>query len=102
MNWKKRSKAFRYWISRNKCILGCPGTYHDETSEWLCDPAHVRTKATVGHKPDVGNIVPLCRVHHRQQSDWGIKLFEMTYSVDLTKKAKAFGQKWTETKGGKG
>jgi hypothetical protein len=48
--------------------------------------AHVRTRGAGGD--DRGNTVPLCRRHHRQQHDEGIKSFQAIYDLDLAAIAK--------------
>jgi hypothetical protein len=51
----------------------------------ISECAHVKAKGAGGD--DVGNTVPMCMRHHRQQHAIGIKTFQATYGVDLAASA---------------
>ena len=44
------------------------------------DPAHVRSRGAGGKDKDT---VPMCRQHHQDQHQIGIKTFQRIYEVDL-------------------
>lgn len=72
------------------------------------DPAHVRSRGAGGHAwidaphvgylgplaPRVGNLVPLCRTHHREQHDHGIRTFEERHGLDLAEEAARIGREF--------
>ena len=61
------------WIRGQPCLVpkcGLPG-----------EPCHVRTKRNHG---DPENVVPLCRWHHREQHERGVKDFSYRYGLNLT------------------
>ncbi len=71
------------------------------------DPAHVKSRGAGGHAwidvwdgvsepiayagETVGNLIPLCRTHHREQHDHGIRTFEERHGIDLAAEAKRIG-----------
>ena len=46
-----------------------------------CDPAHVVSRGAGGKDR---HCVPLCRHHHRQQHDKGMRTFERLHGINLT------------------
>jgi Putative HNHc nuclease len=79
----KRAKArktrdfgeYAEWIARQPCVV-------KPSLRWLrTEAAHVRSRGAGGHAE--GNLVSLCRVHHQEQHDIGIKSFQAKYRLDL-------------------
>ena len=67
------------------------------------DPAHVRSRGAGGHAwigdPDNpatarGNLVPLCRKHHREQHDTGLRSFETKHGLVLAAEAERIGEEF--------
>lgn len=85
-------KKFLDFIRRSPCLICRSGTYHEEIGAWICDPAHVQTKGSVGTTGDVGNIVPLCRQHHSEQHSIGIKTFQTKYKIDMKARALEYAE----------
>lgn len=79
-----KDPAFRKWIRTHPCVVpGCPA--------WDIQCCHVRVKR---YGPDVGNCVPLCKLHHDEQHK-GIKTFQRKYGIDLPAIAKQLGDEYT-------
>lgn len=56
------------------------------------DCAHVKTRAAGGTHRDT---IPLCRIHHVEQGNIGIKTFAERYNLgDLEALAKHFADRW--------
>ena len=79
---KRRDPAYCAWIRTLHCEA--------QDGAWIdgCRPcagaiecAHVVSRGAGG--ADFGNCVPLCRSHHRQQHDFGIKTFQRMYGLYL-------------------
>ena len=60
----RRDPVYAKWVRSGLCLIGeqCFGAGGD----------------------DRGNLVPLCRQHHREQHQIGLRSFERKYDVDLT------------------
>ena len=91
---KRRDPAYCAWIRTLPCLL-CDNL---AVLDWIdagkpcggpVECAHVRSRGAGG--PDVANTVPLCRKHHRQQHDIGIRSFERIYGISLELKALVLG-----------
>lgn len=79
-----RSSEHLSWVSTQPCIVsGCWASQ--------CDAAHVRrgTGGGMGLKPGDQWVIPLCRVHHREQHQIGEAAFERLYHLDLKNLAEA-------------
>lgn len=73
---------FRAWVRARKCILDGDGwltgcRYENHQS----DPCHVETKARGAG--DEANLVPMCRAHHQEQHDYGLRSFERFHAEQL-------------------
>jgi len=88
---ESEDKYFEF-IRRKSCIICGNAVYHEETSEWLCDPAHVRSKGAGG--ATVGNLVPLCRVHHVEQHKRGWIWLMDHYKFSVYSEAIKFKTLW--------
>lgn len=70
-------------------VKGCRG---------FAEPAHVHTRRNAGAWRElptgerVGNIVPLCSWHHREQHRIGVRSFEAAHGVDLEAVARRVGE----------
>ncbi len=74
---KRRDPAFLAFIrERFCCIWDCPAYGEAEI-----EAAHVKTRGAGGD--DIGNAVPLCRKHHREQHAIGIRSFEERHNIDM-------------------
>ena len=81
-----RDDEYRDWIRQRPCAVAGPRClYADHQS----DAAHVESKARGAG--DIGNLVPLCRRHHREQHDHGLPSFEAEHGVRLRSLA---GELW--------
>ena len=71
----RRDPAYAKWVRSGLCLIGeqCFGTG--------VEACHVKTRGAGGD--DRGNLVPLCRQHHREQHTIGIRSFGRKYGVDL-------------------
>ena len=58
------------------------------------DPAHVRCRRVNGAwlKNGDSNILPLCRPHHSEQHQHGIRTFEAKYGIDMAMVAAEIGR----------
>lgn len=76
----RRHPAFAAWVRSGLCLIGeqCFGTG--------VEACHVTSRGAGGD--DLGNLVPMCRAHHREQHQIGIRSFERKYGVDLKAHAK--------------
>jgi len=90
---RRRDPAYCAWIR----TLGCPFDratmrFEPPTAEigWILlhkdcggpvECAHVKSRGAGGD--DVGNTIPLCRRHHREQHDRGIQSFQDLYGLDM-------------------
>ena len=72
---KQRQPEYTAWIKTLPCAvsLDCWGPI---------DPAHVNKTRAQG-APDLGEVVPLCRKHHREQEGRTAR-FNAKYRVDLS------------------
>ena len=79
----RRNPAYVEWMHNFGCAI----------CGWRpVEAAHVRSRGAGGD--DVGNIVPLCAAHHREQHTRGIKTFQTKYRIDLTHLASLYGSRW--------
>lgn len=87
-----RSPEYCAWIRSLSCVLlwrtdpgrdGCCGR---------TEAAHVKSRGAGG--ADVGNVVPLCVRHHREQHAIGIKSFERKYTLSLAEQALGYKDMW--------
>lgn len=78
----RRNKDYTDWIRTMPCVI-CGG--------WA-EVAHVKSRGAGGN--DLGNCVPLCRKHHQQQHDMGIKSFQAQWNVDLHDHAAWYADRW--------
>lgn len=84
-----RDPDYLDWIRTRPCLLfllpggGC--TWGDS------DPAHVKSRGAGGGDDTV---VPLCRKHHREQHQLGVKSFERKYGLDLQGEARRLRAAW--------
>lgn len=71
----RRDPAYATWVRSGLCLIGdqCFGTG--------VDACHVKSRGAGGD--DRGNLIPLCRSHHREQHQIGLRSFERKYGVDL-------------------
>jgi len=77
--------VYRRWIREQPCLIcGAPA-----------EPAHVKSRGAGG--ADLDNIVPLCRRHHQEQHQSGIRSFATRYGVDLSQCAAAYGEAYAQT-----
>lgn len=60
--------------------------------------AHTRSGG-MGRKADAETIVPLCRQHHSELHQHGVKTFEQSWGVDLHATAAYIEEKWKERGG---
>jgi hypothetical protein len=80
----RRHPAFLAWLRTYPCVL-CGNS---------AEPAHVKSRGAGGD--DIGNTVPLCRTHHREQHDTGIQSFARKYGIDLAQVAAGYGEAFTQ------
>lgn len=88
---KHRNKAFTDWVSEHDCCMagftyvenGRPCWHPEELRRAgkFSDPAHVGKKRATG-ADDEGEVVNLCRSHHREQ-EGQTAAFNAKYGVDL-------------------
>lgn len=80
---------YRAWISALPCLLyGHPGASPCQTwGAHRSDVAHVKTRRNAS---DQANLIPLCRGHHHEQHQHGVKTFAAKYGLDLSVKAEAY------------
>ena len=71
---------YRAWIRTQPCII-CGRD---------AEPCHVRSRGAGG--TDLGNIVPMCRIHHTEQHKIGIKTFQAKWRVDMVALALQYAQ----------
>ena len=71
---------YRAWIRTQPCII-CGRD---------AEPCHVRSRGAGG--TDLGNIVPMCRIHHTEQHKIGIKTFQAKWKVDMVALALQYAQ----------
>lgn len=83
-----RLEDFRDWIRARPCLLHGP---HCRYANHESDAAHVENKSRGAG--DAGNLVPLCRGHHREQHGYGQRSFEREHGVRLKEIA---GALWLE------
>ena len=83
----RRNPEYTDWIRSLPCLL-CGGT---------AEVAHVRSRGAGGD--DIGNTVPLCHAHHRQQHQVGIKSFQLQWGVDLQAHANWYADQWGDCGG---
>lgn len=72
---RRRDPAYARWVRSGLCLIG------DQCFGVGVDACHVKTRGAGGD--DRGNLVPLCREHHREQHQIGIQTFQRKYGVDL-------------------
>jgi hypothetical protein len=99
-----KNKPFRRWISRFPCsVSGCThngGVYHEDVGEWLCDPHHVDEVGMGGNtsRPDVGNMIPLCRWDHTLSKNsihnLGDAAFQDKHDIRIHSEARRYGMLW--------
>ena len=91
-----KDRAYLDWIARlSSCATcGAPGTYHEETGEYLLTPSHLKSRGSGG--PDRKNTIPQCiKCHgmvHTFDQDW---LAGLACLHDIT-----YTKKFEEAKGG--
>jgi len=97
---KRRNADYLAWISTLPCLLLHRGEVCRVTVEQLpdgrwrrSDPAHIKSRGAGGD--DIGNTIPLCQRHHREQHDIGITSFAEKYGLDLTDEATRLAAEWT-------
>lgn len=79
---------FREFVSGYPCIVCVK-----EGGLWrYSDPHHVKHRGAGGDDPE--NVVPLCRVHHRECESTGQLTFESKYHVDLHRHRVRLWQTW--------
>ena len=79
-----RDGAYVAWVRGQPCLV-CGK---------LGEACHVRTRRNGG---DRGNVVPLCREHHREQHQTGIQTFQARYHLDLAARARALDERYQLT-----
>ena len=84
---------FLEWVSTLSCVVCGGATYHGRDQSWRCDPAHVKSRGSGGNL-GLGNVVPLCRIHHTKQHGMGTKVFEREFGINLKEKAKEVEERW--------
>lgn len=80
----QRNKPYTDWVSAKPCYIGnrdCWQPFELIQVGRLSDPAHVNETRAQG-APDEGEVVHLCRFHHRQQEGKTAE-FNKAYGVDL-------------------
>jgi hypothetical protein len=90
-----RIEDYREWIRACPCVVN--DAMRCIYAEHQSDAAHVESKAR--GSGDAGNLVAMCRRHHREQHDYGMKDFQRTYGVNLRQLAGAFWLRYEESKG---
>lgn len=94
---KRRNDAYRKWIREMPCWVGW---YCDRSAAPAClyeaECAHVIPKGR--GSDDVGNCVPLCAAHHREQEGRTAR-FEAKYHIDLASIAERLAGRWREQQG---
>lgn len=95
---KRRNPKFLAWVRTLPCTVKSPRTTCWLTWDLLVDPAHV-TKTRAAGADDVGCVAPLCRAHHSESHQIGIKSFEAKYGLDLRSLAQQVAQQWMESQG---
>jgi len=97
---KGRDEAFLTWIRLLSCTVGAG----DYCGSWpgyrLIEAAHVRSRGAGG--ADVGNVVPLCTIHHAELHRTGIRSFEEKYGVDLRVEAERLAREYDARRSGFG
>lgn len=92
----RRNKAYTDWVASHVCILASRGHCWHPVEEIergrLSDPAHVRKTRGAG-ADDEGEVVNLCRQHHREQ-EGRTAYFDAKYRVDLILNAEVLWRKY--------
>jgi RNase adaptor protein for sRNA GlmZ degradation len=68
----KKNEILEYYRSQPCEVCGKPPP---------SDPAHITTKRLKGH--DLENLMSLCRAHHSEQHQSGIKSFVLKYRLPI-------------------
>jgi len=90
---KKRNPEFLAWIRQLLCAV--PHCQIGLIMRDRIEAAHIVTRGAGGE--DVGNVIPLCQTHHRQQHREGIQTFARFYwnSLDALKsRAASYGEQY--------
>lgn len=77
------------------CLLTLLGCHQRDTlprCEGPVEAAHVVGRKMGGVGGDRRSLVPLCRLHHREQGTRGIKTFEEKYKVNLAQCAETIAR----------
>lgn len=89
------------WIRTQPCCIAEPP--NEDALPWefpglaalqTRHAAHVRSRGAGGRA--MGNLVPLCWWHHREQHAMGIKSFQKKYKIDLSGVASALAARYAE------
>ena len=89
-----RLEDFRTWVRARQCIIADERCVY---ADHQADATHVESKAR--GSGDAGNLLPMCRRHHREQHDYGAKDFQRTYNLNLRELSGALWLKYENEKG---
>jgi hypothetical protein len=81
-----RDPKFLAWIREQPCPFG-PAEQTTPT-----EAAHVKSRGAGG--ADMGNTLPMCRIHHRLQHTVGVRSFEVLLNVDLKNLAAEYARRY--------
>ena len=96
---KRRCKLFTEWIKGFPCsvVARRGAVYGEHCNLGPVDPAHVCGTRNTGAY-DVGEVVPLCRLHHQEQEGRTTR-FNAKYGLNLQSLAREWGRRWREQQG---
>lgn len=78
------SKARVAWVQAQPCVV----------CQWTpCENAHI-AGGGAGRKADAASIIPLCRLHHAEQHQFGVSTFAARHGLDLEAWASLTDAKW--------
>lgn len=83
------SDEFIDWIHGLSCVVNGCGSQEIEAS-------HIRSRGAGGRWEDV---VPMCRAHHREFHDMGVRTWSSKYALSLDLIARAYASVWRERTG---
>ena len=97
---------FRAYVREQPCCIGSDsteggcywwGALPAHRNAYLNEACHVKTRGAGGG--DRGNMVSMCKGHHREQHIVGIRSFERVHAVDLKALAASYWRRYEAERG---